>query len=547
VDVSRAYFNARTNPEDKPCYVNLPEEDCDSSTHCGLLLRHLYGTRPAADGWQEEYSTMLIQDLGFEQGTSSPNVFFQRAYGIVCSVHGDDFTSSGPKPSLDWLENAIGERYEITIGPRLGPGKQDAKEATVLNRIVRWCGDEQGQWLEYEADPRQAERLIGDCGLEGSKAVATPGTRTTAEELERDRPLEPRLHTAFRGAAARGNYLSVDRLDCHYACKEVCRWMAHPSEASWAALKRLGRYLSGLPRLVYVYKQQEVEWLDCYTDTDWAGCPRTRKSTNGGCLLLGAHTVKHWSSTQAGISLSSGEAEFNGVVRGAGQALGYQSLLRDLGIDLPIRLWTDSSAAIGICSRQGLGKVRHLDTYTLWIQQAVRTGKINLKKVHGEANPADLFTKHSLTREKLMQLTRLFDCYFRDGRAASAPQLRRGATSKVRIAEADSEGEICAVADANGWAHGVLDPESELGNGQSEPCMPHGMHDTATLDKLYPSLRVPKELDLDDAQLDAWDLVYQRGVRETQAINDEMQILGRMKYAKNRPGKDGPNGGGGKV
>ncbi len=183
----------------------------------------------------------------------------------------------------------------------MGPGERDGKEATVLNRIVRWCHDDQGQWLEYEADPRQVERLVADCGLEGAKPVATPGVRTRTEDLDRDKPLEQRLHTAFRGSAARGNYLSVDRLDRHYACNEVRRWMAHPSEASWAALKRLGRYLAGLPRLVYMYREQEVDWLDAYTDTDWAGCPRTRKSTNGGCLLLGAHTIKHWSSTQAGI------------------------------------------------------------------------------------------------------------------------------------------------------------------------------------------------------------------------------------------------------
>ena len=248
--------------------------------------------------------------------------------------------------------------------------------------------------------------------------------------------------------------------------------MAHPSQASWSALKRLGRYLSGLPRLVYAYREQTVEWLDTYTDTDWAGCPRTRKSTNGGCLLLGSHTIKHGSSTQSGISLSSGEAEFNGVVRGAGQALGYQSLLRDLGVELPIRLWTDSSAAIGICSRQGLGKVRHLDTYTLWIQQAVRTGRVAIKKVHGEANPADIFTKHSLTRDRLRKLTELFDCHYRDGRAATAPLLRKSKTTSVKIAEADlPQGEILKVSDANEWAEDVLDPDREPAS--SEPCLPH--------------------------------------------------------------------------
>ncbi len=57
VDVARAYFNAKVDREAAPCFVDLPEEDPDSETMCGELLRHMYGTRMAADGWQEEYST----------------------------------------------------------------------------------------------------------------------------------------------------------------------------------------------------------------------------------------------------------------------------------------------------------------------------------------------------------------------------------------------------------------------------------------------------------------------------------------------------------
>ena len=49
VDISRAYFNARVD-EDDETYVQLPEEDPDHATHCALLLRHMYGTRAAADG-----------------------------------------------------------------------------------------------------------------------------------------------------------------------------------------------------------------------------------------------------------------------------------------------------------------------------------------------------------------------------------------------------------------------------------------------------------------------------------------------------------------
>ena len=100
VELSRAYFNARTDPKE-PCYVDLPSELGDDGSNCGLLMRHMYGTRRAADGWQEEYSTMLVQELGFLQGGSSPNPFHHRERDIACSVHGTDFSSTGPADQLD--------------------------------------------------------------------------------------------------------------------------------------------------------------------------------------------------------------------------------------------------------------------------------------------------------------------------------------------------------------------------------------------------------------------------------------------------------------
>ena len=149
--------------------------------------------------------------------------------------------------------------------------------------------------------------------------------------------------------------------------------MSKPTDAARQALERVCRYLVGLSRMISHYRWQTVDHVDVYTDTDWARCHRTRKSTSGGCAILGAHPIKTWTSTQSSVALSSGEAEFNGVVRGAGVDLGYQSLLHDLGIHVGLRFWTGSSAAIGICSRQGLGKLRHLDTHSLWARQAVRS------------------------------------------------------------------------------------------------------------------------------------------------------------------------------
>ena len=159
----------------------------------------------------------------------------------------DDFTSCGPADALDWLEPSIASEYEISVGPRLGPERNDAKQARALNRVITWHDDR----IEYEADPRQAERLVNECGLAGSNPMATPGAKTEHQEHEAVTLLENEWHTASRGSAARSNYLSADRIDSQFACKEICRSMSTPTEQGRQALKRLGRYLCGRPRLVY--------------------------------------------------------------------------------------------------------------------------------------------------------------------------------------------------------------------------------------------------------------------------------------------------------
>ena len=68
IDISRAYFNAPTS-DDKPTYVELPPDLGAAPDMCGLLKRHMYGTKRAAEGWQEEYSQALAE-MGFRQGSA---------------------------------------------------------------------------------------------------------------------------------------------------------------------------------------------------------------------------------------------------------------------------------------------------------------------------------------------------------------------------------------------------------------------------------------------------------------------------------------------
>ena len=133
--------------------------------------------------------------------------------------------------------------------------------------------------------------------------------------------------------------------------------------------------------------------LTVWGDTDFAGCKRTRKSTTGGVVQLGNHTLKTWSLTQAVIALSSGEAEYYGLVKDASFGIGIRNMLADFGVTTQVELLTDASAAKGIASRKGIGKVRHIEVNQLWLQDKVRTGEVQVVKVKGDKNTADALTK----------------------------------------------------------------------------------------------------------------------------------------------------------
>ena len=82
----------------------------------------------------------------------------------------------------------------------------------------------------------------------------------------------------------------------------------------------------------YKFAEKPATHLDVYTDTDFAGCSQTRRSTSGGCAQVNGFLVKHWSKTQPTIALSSGEAEYYAMVKAASQSLGIKQNFIEFGI-----------------------------------------------------------------------------------------------------------------------------------------------------------------------------------------------------------------------
>ena len=110
--------------------------------------------------------------------------------------------------------------------------------------------------------------------------------------------------------------------------------------------------------------------------------------------MWGKHLIKSWSATQTVVALSSGEAEYYGLVKASSVALGVRAVMEDLGVEAKIKVHTDASAAKGIASRRGAGKVKHIEVNQLWLQQKVSTKEIDIQKIPRGENIADALTKY---------------------------------------------------------------------------------------------------------------------------------------------------------
>jgi hypothetical protein len=394
IDVKKAHLNGKVGDDTWAC-IELPEEDAEPGM-CGRLERWLYGMRPAAKAWEEDYAAKLI-GAGFKRGVASPTCFFHPTWGLRIVVHGDDFTITGKQRHLDEFTRLMGDWYLMTVKGTVGPGPGDSKTLRILNRKLWVDGDS----LVYEADEKHAKILCEHFGLgEDSKGLDSPTVKSEPVEAQEEF-LDMEESKEFRGLAARASYLSLDRIDLMFAAKEVCREMAAPTKSSWHRLKRLVRYLLKYPRAEWRFKTGQFAKMELkvFSDSDWAGCRSTRKSTSGGIITLDGIVLKAWSSTQATVATSSGEAELHAAIKAASEALGFQSVARDLGLEIGIELVVDSSAAHSIVSRQGLGKTKHVEVKYLWIQAAVAADRFKVSWIPGARNPADVMTKpHSAER-----------------------------------------------------------------------------------------------------------------------------------------------------
>ena len=148
--------------------------------------------------------------------------------------------------------------------------------------------------------------------------------------------------------------MGQDRPDVQLATKQASHKMAIPTETDLPRLKRIERYF-GRGRTSGLALHRERRRAGC--SRVWTvigfGCLSNGKSTSGGVLSVAGTAMKAWSSTQGSVATSVAETEYYAALKGAAEKIGFASFARNLGYELKVILWSDSTVArvIGLSNR----------------------------------------------------------------------------------------------------------------------------------------------------------------------------------------------------
>ena len=106
---------------------------------------------------------------------------------------------------------------------------------------------------------------------------------------------------------------------------KAARELPDATNRSWSKTQRLARHTLSRPAAVFHYEGTKNDpLLEVFTDSDWAGCTRSRKINVGRSYSREARTaLKSWSTTQGP---TSAEAQDYTMVEGAMKATEVKTL-----------------------------------------------------------------------------------------------------------------------------------------------------------------------------------------------------------------------------
>jgi hypothetical protein len=352
-DISNAYLNA---PMDTELYMKwppgYPSENKDTVIQ---LIKGLYGTRQSGRLWQQCLYEAL-RELGFAVCKTESGVVHRSTdngpFVIISFV--DDLCIGTSKKNRD-LKNKVVELLcqkftvkclgilDLYIGIGVDWGTHLGLRTVYLHQEQYW--------------KNCVQKYLDKDDIKTAKVPATPNQRLTKldcpitdeEKSEIDYPYINVTGTVLYGAIC-------TRPDIMFATSNLCRFNANPGHEHVKASKVLLRYLKGTSGDGIRYTQDKnfhsvinggKMRIQVYVDSDWAGCPDTRRSTMGYVIKISNGPVSWKSRLMPMVAQSSCEAEFMALAEVCREVMWICRFYDEIGISYHIpEIFCDSQSAI---------------------------------------------------------------------------------------------------------------------------------------------------------------------------------------------------------
>ncbi|KAL9415390.1 hypothetical protein AB3S75_043642 [Citrus x aurantiifolia] len=229
--------------------------------------------------------------------------------------------------------------------------------------------------------------------MENCTLISTP---MAVKEVISPTDHEPVNRTEYRTLVGSLQYLTFSRPDITHAVNRVCQHFQNPTKADLRAVKRILRYLKGTLDFGLRYLSQSSNHVYAFSDSDWAGCKETRRSTTEYCVYLGANCVSWSSKKQTTVARSSAEAEYRAIASAAAELTWITFLLHDLGIPIhqPPTLLCDNLSVVYLTKNPAFhARTKHIELDFHFVWEKVSQGLLITTHISSAKQVADIFTK----------------------------------------------------------------------------------------------------------------------------------------------------------
>ncbi|KAH9667906.1 hypothetical protein KPL70_021226 [Citrus sinensis] len=202
------------------------------------------------------------------------------------------------------------------------------------------------------------------------------------------------------------------RPDIAYVVGMLGRYQSNPGLDHWRAAKKALRYLQRTKDYMLTYRRSDQLEVIGYSDSDFAGCSDTRKSTSGYVFLLAEGAISWRSAKQSLIATSTTEAEFVSCFEATTQTIWLRSFISGLeivdSISRPLKIYYDNSAVVFLAKNNKSGsRSKHIDIKYLAIREHVNSQKVVIQHINTKVMIADPLTKGlppSLYKEHVVRM-----------------------------------------------------------------------------------------------------------------------------------------------